>query len=138
MEIAVPKDDDLLSLTQQVRLRIVNTMTADPVISTDPKDIKALASVLKDIDAQVLTKQRLQQDNQNAKDDRETALQMAKMSEHLARTVGGNPFKRENAGRLNKDDGSLPEIDPVPGQMDVGPSNTRFRDFMQEHGVAEQ
>lgn len=138
MEVTVPKDDDLLLLTQQVRLRVVNSMTAEGQIPTDAKDIKALAGVLKDIDAQVLTKQRLQQDNQNAQDDREVAMRAVRISEHVARTVGGNPFRRENAGRLHKDDGALPEIEIVPGQMDVGPSNTRFKDFMQEHGVAEQ
>lgn len=138
MEIAVPKDDDLLSLTQQVRLRMVNAMTADPAISTDPKDVKALAGVLKDIDTQVLTKQRLNQDNQNAQDDRATALQLMKMSEHITRTVGSNPFRKENSGRLNKDDGALPEIEVVPGQMDVGVSSLRFKDFMEEHGVTEQ
>lgn len=86
----VLKDDSsALSFTQRERLRLFN-ITSEHI--ADPKMLKIALSTLKDMDSQILTKQRLEADKEGSAADREVALQVARVSEEIARSMK-NPFR---------------------------------------------
>lgn len=131
------KDEDVLRFTQQARFQLVKHLTTDGKMPDDPKVAKVLLTGLKDMDGQVQTRQRLQQDNQNAQADRDVATRATRMIDNIRRR-GGNPFLAGNehllAGLRNQNaetPEALPEIELVNGQTEIGSVQENYDQFME-------
>lgn len=131
------KDEDILRFTQEARFKLVQGLMPEGRTPDDPKVAKVLLTGLKDMDGQVQTRQRLQQDNANAQADRDVAVRAARVVDNIRRQ-GGNPFAAGNehllAGLRNQnpvEPEQLPELVPVEGQMEIGAVQENYDQFME-------
>lgn len=136
-EMLPDKDEDILRFTQEARFKLVKNLIVDGQMPDDPKVAKVLLTGLKDMDGQVQTRQRLQQDNANAQADRDVAVRAARVVDSIRRQ-GGNPFAAGNehllAGLRNTnqaDDSQLPEIEVVEGHLEIGAVQENYDQFME-------
>jgi hypothetical protein len=136
----IPQDPAaLLKWTREMRVKAVNNIVPEGQFPDDPKMLRVMAGFLDGIDKQVQTTQRMEQDNQNAQADREIAAQSARIVDQIRREAKGNPFAAGSdyvpAGVRSKaeaDESQLPEIEVVPGQMDITPAAMTHDEFMDQ------
>lgn len=111
-----------LEFTQTVRERIVNKLTMNDEIPSDPDAQAFLMKALDGIDRAALAKARLKQDD---KSQSNTANIIAEM---LRKHRVGNGTN--NVGFTPVLDSSLIELNIVDGETSIGSSNLRYDDLM--------
>lgn len=134
--VALTSDPNKMLANNQILRQKIANLCMDQVAS-DPKMAKVVLSSLKDMDSQVLTLRRLEQDNQNAQSDRDTAIALAQQADRLAMATGNrNPFKRddENSRVANAKDITpvLPNVAILPGQLDQGAVQDTYENFITQ------
>lgn len=123
--------EDLLEYTQRVRLAAVSHMTQH-TISTEPKDISALTSVLDGIDRQELNKARLELENQSSKEDQATLELIMGITLAL-----GNKNPYESTTPIEREvthEGPVIEgVVLVDGELDNKPRIMNYDSFMKDY-----
>jgi len=125
------KPEDVIELSQSLRLQIVDNLTRDGV-PTSEDGIKQLSSVLRDLDAAALTTRKINVE-ESAVD--QAARATANVSKILAAIGGKNPFRKgvlveERDDRPTLDRDKLPPVKTVPGQTFIGVENLKYEDFV--------
>lgn len=125
------KPEDVIELTQSLRLQIVENITREGV-PTSEDGIKQLSTVLRDLDAAALTTRKINVE-ESAVD--QAARATANMDKFLSQFGGQDPFKKGviiegKAERPSIDRDKLPEVKTVPGQTFIGVEQLRYEDFV--------
>lgn len=135
MTPAVMDDDEVLRFTQQTRKGLVDALTNEgKAIPADNKDRMILLETLKHMDQQSLTKKRLVGDAKNAESDRAAALIALRLFQQIGTK---NPFEKRDAepGRvIDMPDTLLENVEPVPGEMEIGLSSETYDTFTASRG----
>lgn len=122
--------EERLELTQRMRHKLVNALTEDGRrIPTDPDGAKLVLLALNDMDRTTLGAMK-----QKGEDSRSAADQLvAQALLTLGNRIGSNKVLREDAPVAHRvpqvDDSLLPEIEVVPGEMDVGTQSITYQDL---------
>lgn len=129
-----PEEDLLVS--RAIRGAITKELVKEK-IPTDAKEVATLLSVLKDQDQQALTIIRAKIE----KDANDLSGENAALAREILKGMSGVKPENLNYTRLPSDF-KLPELPPelntrefVPGEMDVGMTNTSIEDFRKRVGV---
>jgi len=130
-------DDEILSFTQEVRMRMISDLTANGTrMPTDPKEAQQLAFLLSDMDRQAATKKRLRQDAQA----NDTAVRAtATIAAVLDRLGARNPFALEpsqviegQSRVIEMPDKLVDDVKVAPGELEIGIADNTYSGFMQE------
>lgn len=126
-------EDQILALTHNVRLQILDKMTAKG-LPEDPADRKVIVSVLKDMDAAAMGRKRIKVEEKQNNDQSAAAALIAMM---MNGSAGRNPFKLDQP-MANREAPLLPDTIPEPetveGEMATTATNTNYDDFMASMG----
>lgn len=96
----------------------------------DGDDMSIILTALKHKDQQMLTRQRMQEDNSSAEADRNIALAIAGIHERDKDNMT-NPFL---VGAVpDKDDSKLPQVELVDGELDEGVVENTYDKFISDH-----
>src|SRR5574343_366643 len=119
---------------QRIRNLLVDKLTKDgSVITEDPDTVKLLLEVMKDSDRTTLSELKINTDDQNAQQDRLAAMTIAQVGRQMG---AANPFERVvnptdgDDSRSTANGALLPEIELVPGNIDIGTSTETYDSFM--------
>lgn len=139
-EVAItPEDmteDDILAFTQRTRKQLVDHMTSEGM-PNKPREQEVLLTALSDMDRTVHTNKKIGVSEKQLG----AGLLVAKALEDITNHFGNrNPFENGNVidGESTEqlpqqfNDGSLPEVEPVPGEMDIGISTEKFETFVDK------
>lgn len=131
-KFALGEEEELLSYTQRLRLGIVSALTADRGISTDPKDVATLNSVLDGIDRQEINKAKIDIENQSVKNEQDTTAFIAAISQAMGNR---NPYEVQNpVERTVVHEGVVVEgVVLVEGELDSKPQQLTYDDFMKDY-----
>lgn len=126
--IILPEDDNILDLTQKVRLRALKSITQDGTsIPTDKDTLNAIAKLTSDMDKQVVSKKRLmieKEGNDIAAQANAIFLNMQDRVPQLVRQYqsGGGHVPQHNGPLLDN-------VTTVPGETEIGVETTTFETF---------
>lgn len=126
--------EELLDFTQRVRLAVIANLTQF-TISTDPKDVSALNSMLEGIDRQEINKAKIEIDSQSNRNDQETLDLIMGMATALGNT---NPYESSTPlERTISHDGPVTTgVTLVPGELDNKPQALDYDTFMKDYKKA--
>lgn len=129
--IILPEDDNILDLTQKVRLRALKAITQDgSSMPTDKDTLNAIAKLASDMDKQVVSKKRLmieKEGNDIAAQANAIFLNMQDRVPQLVRQYqGGGGNVPQHNGPL------LDDVKTVPGETEIGVETTTFETFTQK------
>lgn len=139
MSAVALNDNSQLTYTQDVRRRIVDSLTVDGKIPDDPKALNALLTTLKDHDKVTLTLKRIDADTANADADRQALEQFHRVSAMM----GAKDIARSEEPAHGNHDGPLTPFNPdeisSSGEEDAGVTKTGldpvdYDQFMTEQG----
>ena len=124
-------EDETLTLTRNMRLRIVDTIAPiDEALPTDKDSLELLYKALDGLDRQALTIKRIGSDDANADADREANAAALTVMRSLGTQ---NPFLNVTSLTpnidANTDSALLPEIVLIPGELDVTPEVLNLEEF---------
>lgn len=114
--------DQIFSLTQSMRLRLVEKLAKD--IPTDAKDGGLFLTALNDLDKQIISRSKLELESERNRTDQETKAVIAQALLNRA---------NENTNVANASIPSLPtgySYLPVPGETDVKPVQLEYDQIM--------
>lgn len=114
--------DQIFSLTQSMRLRLVEKLAKD--IPTDHEDGGLFLSALNDLDKQIIARSKLELESERNRTDQETKAVIAQALLNRA---------NENNNVANTSIPSLPtgySYTPVPGETDVKPAQLEYDHIM--------
>ena len=114
--------DQIFSLTQSMRLRLVEKLAKD--IPTDHEDGGLFLSALNDLDKQIIARSKLELESERNRTDQETKAVIAQALLNRA---------NENNNVANTSIPSLPTgytYTPVPGETDVKPAQLEYDHIM--------
>lgn len=141
-EYRVLTSSELIKKTQRMRNLLVDKITKDGLeIPEDPDTVKLLLEVMKDADRTALSELKINTDDQNAQQDRLAAMAIASLGSKMGSV---NPFEvvvstqDSYDSRVTADLKQLPNISPVPGNLDIGIANETYDSFiakMEPEGV---
>ena len=144
-EIAVSVDDRRLEKTQNLRERIIDALTAtdmDILANAKDKDIaKILLTSMKDMDDQILKREKLKIDNKANETNAAMIAQIARqMAEDSMKNRGTSDYMSTNNGET----GTIPTPDATrfsgteakPGEMEQDENNSDVDSFMATHSKA--
>lgn len=126
------EEEQLLSYTQRIRLAAVGALTVNNTISSDPKELAALTSVLDGIDRQEINKAKIELDNKSLKNDQDTTAFIAAISASIGNR---NPYEIETPiERTVEHEGKVIEgVVLVAGELDSKPQQMTYDSFMKEY-----
>ena len=114
--------DQIFSLTQSMRLRLVEKLAKD--IPTDHEDGGLFLTALNDLDKQIIARSKLELESERNRTDQETKAVIAQALINRA---------NENNNVANTSIPSLPtgySYTPVPGETDVKPAQLEYDHIM--------
>lgn len=114
--------DQIFSLTQSMRLRLVEKLAKD--IPTDHEDGGLFLTALNDLDKQIIARSKLELESERNRTDQETKVVIAQALLNRA---------NENNNVANTSIPSLPtgySYTPVPGEIDVKPAQLEYDHIM--------
>lgn len=114
--------DQIFSLTQSMRLRLVEKLAKD--IPTDHEDGGLFLTALNDLDKQIIARSKLELESERNRTDQETKAVIAQALLNRA---------NENNNVANTSIPSLPtgySYTPVPGETDVKPAQLEYDHIM--------
>lgn len=114
--------DQIFSLTQSMRLRLVEKLAKD--IPTDHEDGGLFLTALNDLDKQIIARSKLELESERNRTDQETKAVIAQALLNRA---------NENNNVVNTSIPSLPTgytYTPVPGETDVKPAQLEYDHIM--------
>ena len=114
--------DQIFSLTQSMRLRLVEKLAKD--IPTDYEDGGLFLTALNDLDKQIIARSKLELESEHNRTDQETKAVIAQALLNRA---------NENNNVANTSIPSLPtgySYTPVPGETDVKPAQLEYDHIM--------
>lgn len=114
--------DQIFSLTQSMRLRLVEKLAKD--IPTDHEDGGLFLTALNDLDKQIIARSKLELESERNRTDQETKAVIAQALLNRA---------NENNNVVNTSIPSLPteySYTPVPGETDVKPAQLEYDHIM--------
>jgi hypothetical protein len=124
---------DIITTTQQLRLRIVDRLTNNGErIPTESKEVGTLSMVLRDLDAAALTTRKLDVEEKGIDAASKASANVA----NVLKELGGNPFRigaLENISKIPAPDATLiPAIELVPGVMKIGADVLEYGEFVTD------
>ena len=114
--------DQIFSLTQSMRLRLIEKLAKD--IPTDHEDGGLFLTALNDLDKQIIARSKLELESERNRTDQETKAVIAQALINRA---------NENNNVANTSIPSLPtgySYTPVPGETDVKPAQLEYDHIM--------
>lgn len=144
-EVVVSVDDRRLERSQEVREQIVNVLAGEPMdILANAKDkdlAKILLTTLKDMDDQILKRQKLKVDEKTNETNAAMVAQIARqMAEDSIKRNGTTDYMASNSqeqGRIPTPDlNRFSGIEAKPGEMEQEENNSDVDSFMATHGKA--
>ena len=114
--------DQIFSLTQSMRLRLVEKLAKD--IPTDHEDGGLFLTALNDLDKQIIARSKLELESERNRTDQETKAVIAQALLNRA---------NENNNVANTSIPSLPtgySYTPVPGETDIKPAQLEYDHIM--------
>jgi hypothetical protein len=140
-EDAMESDDDRMAFTQGIRKKLINEMTAHGTqIPADKGEKMVLLAALGDMDKTALANKKIGSQERMGAADRQAALLIQRLSTTGFNTPSGSPFERPvidgqcERVDLELDTTSLPALELVPGETDVGIATRNFDEFMADTG----
>lgn len=129
----VLSDDEILRLTQGQRKKLLDHYTKDG-IPNSLEEQQALMSVLADMDRTALGNKRIKTDEKLSGTNELVAHAIADVIKHFG---GRNPFENAESGIVidqlpTPDTKLLPQVSPVPGEMNVGLESNDFNTFIKK------
>lgn len=132
MDIDDTASPTILHSTQRIRGAIVNDLVVGG-IPNDSKDTKLLLETLRDMDHTAHQNMKIDLEAKGIENDR--AAQ--EIVNRLARLQPQGPrlMEHEVHGDRLPDipDDAIPDIDPVPGETDIGSSTENTKEFLERH-----
>lgn len=130
---AEQKMEEQYAFTQDIRMRVVKSLTAKSAVPDENANKMLLVSMLKDMDAQASSRVRIKQDSGAAAG----MAGMAAMVTQILRQVDVRQYRLPEA--IDVEARTLPAsmVTPsiVPGEMDVNPAQGNIDDFMKKMKV---
>lgn len=125
-------DEGTLNFTQSMRVKMVNSITADgKSIPSDPKDRMTLLKALGDMDHQALSKQKLAQDKDMGTAAQKVTQEIAQFVMSLGNGLAQRPMISETP--IEKPRPQLPDSVPRPklvdGETDIVAPQENFDSF---------
>jgi hypothetical protein len=135
IDVPALSQDEILQKTQEVRMSMINQMTAEGVPDNN-RDRRVMIELLTSTDSTALALKRLTQDEKIAGEDNKVALLAAAMLS----SIKGNPFLTatplENGAVECLTKGKLPAVELVKGEIDIGIDNTTYDEFIANHDAS--
>lgn len=131
-KFALGEEEELLAYTQRIRIAAVGALTLGRGISTDPKELASLTSVLDGIDRQEINKAKIDLENQSVKNEQDTTAFIAAISQSMGNR---NPYEsQEPIERTVEHEGTIIEgVVLVAGELDSKPQQMNYDTFMKEY-----
>lgn len=130
-------DEEQLHQSQQIRQLAIATQTKNgAVIPTDKDEREFLIKMLDGKDKVSIQRLRLKTDGDKNANDAALAQQFAALSQHLVGQKPTAPVPGAEIPQFRSD--LLPDIEVVPGQMDVGSHNISFAEMEEKHSTRKK
>ena len=129
-EVAL-SDDDIMRFTQGTRKRFVDEMM-EGGFPKENKDRTTLLMALADMDRTALGNKRIGATERRSAADALVATTLSRLQDSLGER---NPFEGKDTPLAHLPEinqALLPDADPVPGETDIGISNTDYDTLMKE------
>ena len=134
-------DDDRMAFTQGIRKKLINEMTGHGTnMPTDKGDRMVLLAALGDMDRTALANKKIGSQERMGAADRQAALLIQRLANTGFNTPSGSPFERPviegefTEVKVELDDSSLPQLELVPGETDIGIAQRGYDEFMADNG----
>ncbi len=138
-EIPEFSEDDVLNLTRRIRMRqiAIDLNKNGGEMPTDPEERKIFLAQLKDLDGQATKIKMIGAKEKASAADREAAL----AAQSLIRMLGDNALRKgsitsDRAIPTIDDAGTLPALELVPDETQVGLDTTTYEELMERTGNA--
>jgi len=124
-----PKEAEILNEVQDVRYRIVKTLTENDELPESDEDRQFLLKAMDGLERTILTKAKIKSDDRQNQ-AREDVIEM--VASVLKKINFQNEGKAVEGNRALQLDSSMQITDIVPGEMDIGIKSQSYEEFMKK------
>lgn len=124
-----PKEAEILNEVQDVRYRIVKTLTENDELPESDEDRQFLLKAMDGLERTILTKAKIKSDDRQNQ-AREDVIEM--VASVLKKINFQNEGKSIEGNRALQLDSSMQITDIVPGEMDIGIKSQSYEEFMKK------
>lgn len=121
-----------LNYTKTIRKSIVGSLMKDNKVPEDTETVKVLLTTLTDLDKAAISKMKIKSDDEGNKNNNSSASLIANILSKIepARIIAQNTDINRLPPSLSND---IPRPTILPGELDIGISNTNYETFSSEH-----